>query len=74
MGNMILHEPKYWRDRAEEARAIAEDFRGTETCRTMLEIASTYDYLAMQAAKVAYQGNHVTVLVARAVDRLKDYR
>jgi len=42
---LIWHEG-YWRDRAEEARAISEEIRNPECRRIMREIASSYEYLA----------------------------
>ena len=36
-------KPGYWRDRADEARAIAETFRDPEARRLMLEIAERYE-------------------------------
>jgi hypothetical protein len=42
---LIWHEG-YWRDRAEEARTIAEEIRNPECRRIMREIAGSYESLA----------------------------
>jgi hypothetical protein len=39
----------HWRDRAKEARAVAEKMSNSETRRTMLDIARQYDQLADRA-------------------------
>lgn len=44
---------KDWRDRAEEARARAEEMRGPRARQIMLEIAEGYDRLAQMAEKHA---------------------
>jgi DNA-binding NtrC family response regulator len=42
---------KYWRQRAEEARARAEEMRDAAAVATMSEIARLYDRMAERAAK-----------------------
>jgi hypothetical protein len=44
---------EHWRERAEEARSIAEQIGSLELRRTMLEIAESYEDLAEQAAASA---------------------
>jgi hypothetical protein len=46
MPDELLMTPKYWRDRAEEARAIASEFRDKSAETAMLQIARGYDQLA----------------------------
>jgi hypothetical protein len=41
--------PKHWRDRAEEARILAEDMGDTVSKEMMLQIATGYDRLAKRA-------------------------
>jgi hypothetical protein len=42
-------DPKHWRERAEEARAHAEQLTDHEARRMMLEIAGDYEKLAKRA-------------------------
>ena len=44
-----LGDPEYWRSRAEEARAQADQMRDPDAKRTLLNIAKNYDQLAEQA-------------------------
>jgi cell division protease FtsH len=44
----LLDDPKYWRERADEARAVAEKLADPESKRRMSEIADGYEYLAMK--------------------------
>jgi hypothetical protein len=46
-----LNDPKYWRDRGEELRAIAENLKNPEAKATILECARDYDVLAERAEK-----------------------
>jgi hypothetical protein len=41
--------PAHWRERAREARALAEQMSDEESRATMLEIAGDYDKLAQRA-------------------------
>ena len=41
-----LDNPQHWRERAEEARILAEDMKQPEAKRQMLEIAESYDRIA----------------------------
>jgi hypothetical protein len=45
----IIHDPKHWRDRAEEIRTLTEGLKDEETKATMLRIAADYDRLAKRA-------------------------
>ena len=45
----LINSPSHWRDRAEEARRIAEDMADAEAKRMMLDIADGYDRLAHHA-------------------------
>jgi hypothetical protein len=42
----LIWDRRYWQDRADEAKAAAEDVRNPECKRIMLEIAATYQHLA----------------------------
>jgi hypothetical protein len=39
----------HWRERAEEARTLAEQMEDADARRTMLDIANSYDNLAARA-------------------------
>ena len=41
--------PDYWRERAEDARAMASQMRDPDARRTLLEIAENYEQLAERA-------------------------
>ena len=44
-----INDPKHWRDRAEEARAVAELMNDAQSKLAMLEIAKGYEHLAERA-------------------------
>jgi hypothetical protein len=44
-----FNDPKHWCDRAEEARAHAEQMTDRDAKQTMLEIAEQYEMLAKRA-------------------------
>jgi hypothetical protein len=46
-----LNDPKYWRDRGDELRAIAEAIKDADAKVTILACASDYDLLAERAEK-----------------------
>ena len=45
-----LNDPKYWHQRAEEARAMAKQTSSELSKRMMLKVADDYDGLAVKAA------------------------
>ena len=49
----VLANPKYWRDRADEARAIAGQLADHDSKRRMAEIAQGYEYLAQRTEERA---------------------
>jgi hypothetical protein len=49
MGIERMHSPKYFRDRAEEFRAKAENSEHQQTKQTLRNVAKTYDELAQRA-------------------------
>jgi hypothetical protein len=49
----ITDGPEFWRQRAEEARAVAVQMTDAHTKATMLGIAQAYDKLAEQAERRA---------------------
>jgi hypothetical protein len=49
MPSSHLNDPEYWRDRAKEARAIAEDMADPVYKQKMLDVAANYEYLAKRA-------------------------
>src|SRR5215467_1390516 len=46
MKRLPIEDPQYWRERAEEARRIAEQLADAVAKQTMLDIARSYDNLA----------------------------
>ena len=48
--------PDYWRERAEEARAQADQMRDLGARKTLLEIADNYEQLAAQAERIRLAG------------------
>jgi hypothetical protein len=46
MKQLPINDPEYWRERAEEARRIAEELVHAVDKQTMLEIAASYENLA----------------------------
>jgi hypothetical protein len=46
MSHPFINDPKYWRERAEEARSIARLLNDLEAKRHLLAIAARYDRLA----------------------------
>jgi hypothetical protein len=44
-----INDPKHWRGRAEEARAVADELIDPEARRMMLRIADDYEELASRA-------------------------
>ena len=50
---MALQSPKYWRTRAEDARASAENMRDEGSCSAMRSVAHLYDSLADASQRFA---------------------
>jgi hypothetical protein len=49
MPSSHLNDPEYWRDRAKEARAMAENIADPGSKQKMLEVAANYEHLAKRA-------------------------
>jgi len=49
MSDSILDDPEHWRERAEEARTLADQLSDPESKRTMLRIAKDYERMAEHA-------------------------
>ena len=49
----ILNDPQHWRNRAEEARSVADQFSDPESKRTLLRITEDYERLAEHAKRRA---------------------
>jgi hypothetical protein len=47
------HDPSYWRERAEQTRALAEGMKDREAKQITLHIAEDYDKLASRADRSA---------------------
>jgi hypothetical protein len=51
MTTVPINDPKHWRERAEEARTIADQLTDPDAKRRMVRIANDYDELARHAEK-----------------------
>jgi hypothetical protein len=49
MSQSNINDPKHWRDRAAEMRALSEMMKDAETGAIMLRLADDYDKLADRA-------------------------
>ncbi|UPK30924.1 hypothetical protein [Bradyrhizobium sp. 195] len=52
MGIERMHPPKYWRMRAEEFRAKADNCEFAQTSESLRKVAKTYDELARRAEQI----------------------
>jgi len=51
MAKVPINDPKHWRDRAEEARTVADELTDPDAKRRMLRIAADYEELAKRAER-----------------------
>jgi hypothetical protein len=51
-----INDPKHWRDRAAEMRALADTMNDAETIAIMKRLADDYDKLADRAAGRSNEG------------------
>jgi hypothetical protein len=51
MAKIPINDPKHWRERAEEARTVADQIKDPDSKRKMLWIADDYEELARRAEK-----------------------
>jgi hypothetical protein len=51
MARKLINDPKHWRDRAEEARTLAEQMDDPEAKQMMLGIVESYERLAQRAER-----------------------
>lgn len=51
MAKVPINDPQHWRERAEEARTIADEMSDPDSRRRMLRIADDYEELAKRAEK-----------------------
>jgi hypothetical protein len=49
MPSSHLSDPEHWRDRSEEARAVAEGIADSVFKQKMLDVAANYEHLAQRA-------------------------
>jgi hypothetical protein len=49
MPSSHLNDPEHWRDRAKEARAMAEGMTDSVSKQKMLDVAANYEHLAKRA-------------------------
>jgi hypothetical protein len=49
----FINDPEHWRQRAEEARRLAEQINDSAAKETMLRVAADYDRLATRAEERA---------------------
>ncbi|MGX4771139.1 hypothetical protein ACWAUC_15260 [Bradyrhizobium guangdongense] len=52
MGIEKMYPPRYWRDRAEEFRAKADNCEHHDVKQSLRNVAKTYDELAQRAERI----------------------
>jgi hypothetical protein len=51
MAKIPINDPKHWRERAEQARTVAESLNDPHSKKAMLRIAKDYEELARRAER-----------------------
>ena len=51
MAKVPINDSKHWRERAEEARTVADELTDADSKRKMLRLADDYEELAKRAEK-----------------------
>jgi predicted Rossmann-fold nucleotide-binding protein len=51
MVKVPINDPKHWRERAEEARTVADELTDSDSKRRMLRVAEDYEELARRAER-----------------------
>ena len=64
-----VNDPKHWRDRAAEMRALAQEMTDAEARATMLRLAHDYDSLANRKARRNPVNAPVSIDAAPALSR-----
>ena len=62
-----FNDPEYWRERAEEARALAQQMSNEKAKETMLMVAADCDGFAVRAAMRHFD----ELFVRRVIDEMK---
>jgi len=60
MAKVPINDPKHWRERAEEARTVADEMTDPDLKRKMLRIADDYEELARRAERRLRDANKGT--------------
>lgn len=58
MPQAFINDPEHWRNRANEARALAEQIQDPQSREAMLRIASDYERLATRAQQRSQGSAH----------------
>jgi hypothetical protein len=51
MAKVPINDPKHWRERAEEARTVADELTDPDSKRRMMRVADDYEKLAKRAER-----------------------